>query len=330
MTFFAFAADAVDADINGNGDDPVILFRNGTAVDTFGDVTADGTGTPWDYEDGWAYRKNIRFATTTFTPSDWDFSGPNALDGATSNATATPFFPLASYGTFATGGQFIINTGFSSNGSFSFGRATSSGTATRSITYTPLSGSPVTAVFSVSVSGGGGGTCTSGSFAGLGIEPAGFSFGGGGFPANAPPPAAATIAVSGVVGLIDTVNCPGPLVRVEITHDFPSDMTISLSSAMGTVVTLADADGGGSNPTQVDFNVIFDDAAPASIATFIAPSSGFESFSPRDPLSVLNGEDPNGSWTLSIVDNFASSLSTTGLGTFLRWDLAINTDTFVP
>ena len=59
-------------------------------------MNADGTGTSWDYEDGWAYRKDGSSAGT-FDLSEWTFSGANALDGTTSNATASSPIPIVTY-----------------------------------------------------------------------------------------------------------------------------------------------------------------------------------------------------------------------------------------
>lgn len=55
-TFFGFDPDYVSDVINVNGDDATELFKNGQVIDTFGDVNVDGTGQPWEYTDGWAYR----------------------------------------------------------------------------------------------------------------------------------------------------------------------------------------------------------------------------------------------------------------------------------
>lgn len=65
-------------------------------VDLFGDIDTDGTGEPWEYLDGWASRDPAAGPSPTFTLSDWSFSGPNALDGETTNATATNPFPSPS------------------------------------------------------------------------------------------------------------------------------------------------------------------------------------------------------------------------------------------
>ena len=76
-----------------NGDDAVELFHNGAVIDVFGDINTDGSGQPWEYLDGWAYRNSNVGQSTTFTVADWTYSGPNALDGTTSNTT----FPISSY-----------------------------------------------------------------------------------------------------------------------------------------------------------------------------------------------------------------------------------------
>ncbi len=96
--FFGFAPDYTSSAISINGDDAIELFFNGAVIDVFGDINVDGTGQPWEYMDGWAYRKNNTGPDgSTFVLANWTFSGPNALDGETSNATATTPWPIGSY-----------------------------------------------------------------------------------------------------------------------------------------------------------------------------------------------------------------------------------------
>ena len=59
----------------------------------------DGTGQPWEYLDGWAYRTDATggLDTSTFIVSEWYFSGPNALDGETANNGAATPFPAGDY-----------------------------------------------------------------------------------------------------------------------------------------------------------------------------------------------------------------------------------------
>ena len=97
--FFGFAPDYTDGSApNINGDDAIELFMNGSVVDVFGDINVDGTGEPWDHLDGWTYRVDETGPDgTTFVLANWYFSGINALDGETTNATAAVPFPLGTF-----------------------------------------------------------------------------------------------------------------------------------------------------------------------------------------------------------------------------------------
>ncbi len=99
--FFGFAPDYTHGTaMNINGDDAIELFTNGSVSDVFGDIDTDGTGQPWEYMDGWAYRQNGTGPDgSTFVLGNWTFSGPNALDGETSNATAANPVPIGTYST---------------------------------------------------------------------------------------------------------------------------------------------------------------------------------------------------------------------------------------
>ncbi len=92
-----FAVDPSNFAVSVNGDDAIELFKNGVVIDTFGEIDVDGSGQPWEYADGWAYRIN---GTTPgeFVLANYTYSGPDALDGETTNASAANPFPV---GTFA-------------------------------------------------------------------------------------------------------------------------------------------------------------------------------------------------------------------------------------
>lgn len=97
-TFFGFKPRYIDNAANINGDDAIELFYNGNVIDVFGDINVDGTGADWEYLDGWAYRKsNTEVDGSTFNIANWKFSGPNALDGESTNATASTPFPIGTY-----------------------------------------------------------------------------------------------------------------------------------------------------------------------------------------------------------------------------------------
>jgi hypothetical protein len=97
--FFGFAPDYNGGSaMSINGDDAVELFQNGSVVDVFGDIDTDGSGEDWEYADGWAYRNASTGPDgSTFVIASWSFSGPNALDGETSNATAANPVPIGTY-----------------------------------------------------------------------------------------------------------------------------------------------------------------------------------------------------------------------------------------
>jgi len=83
---------------NMNGDDAIELYEEGQVIDVFGDIELDGTGEPWEYLDGWAYRKSGTGPDgNIFVLNNWIFGGINALNGGTDNASAPSPYPLALY-----------------------------------------------------------------------------------------------------------------------------------------------------------------------------------------------------------------------------------------
>lgn len=95
LAFFGFYPESSDPMAgNINGDDAIELFMNSNVVDVFGDINMDGTGTAWDYLDGWAYRVNGSQPNNgVFNINEWMFSGIDALDNESSNATAANPYP---------------------------------------------------------------------------------------------------------------------------------------------------------------------------------------------------------------------------------------------
>ncbi|MCB0461344.1 MAG: T9SS type A sorting domain-containing protein [Flavobacteriaceae bacterium] len=100
VAYFGFSPDYVSSAAGINGDDAVELFFNGSVIDTFGDINVDGTGTGWDHLDGWAYRNdNTGPDGTTFVIGNWSFSGVDATDGCTTNASCGSVYPIGSFTT---------------------------------------------------------------------------------------------------------------------------------------------------------------------------------------------------------------------------------------
>jgi hypothetical protein len=98
--YFGFSPDYVSGAAAINGDDAIELFYNGSVIDVFGDINVDGTGEPWDHLDGWAYRVNDTGPDgTTFVLGNWTFSGIDATDGCTDNASCGSVYPIGSFTT---------------------------------------------------------------------------------------------------------------------------------------------------------------------------------------------------------------------------------------
>lgn len=96
-TWFGSAPDFTSGYLSINGDDAIELFRDGTSIDVFGDINIDGNGEAWEYLDGWAYSKDNRSSSTSFNAADWTYSEPDALDGESTNGTATTPIPIGTY-----------------------------------------------------------------------------------------------------------------------------------------------------------------------------------------------------------------------------------------
>ena len=103
--FFGSSPSYTSSAASINGDDAIELFKSGSVIDVFGDINVDGTGQPWEYKDGWAYRNTGSYANGgTWDISEWSFSGPDALDGESTNASAVTPMPIGSF-TTAPGGS---------------------------------------------------------------------------------------------------------------------------------------------------------------------------------------------------------------------------------
>ena len=95
--------------ISQNGDDAIELFKNGTVVETFGEINVDGTGQSWEYLDSWAYKVD----------GAWTYGGVSCTVGTATIYESTcvyPFVSSLSIADLAAGGIAIypnpVNNGF--------------------------------------------------------------------------------------------------------------------------------------------------------------------------------------------------------------------------
>ena len=103
-------------------------------------------------------------------------------------------------------------------------------------------------------------------------------------------------------------------VTVNITHPTDGDLGITLIAPNGVSIPLAFQRGGsGDNYT----GTVFDDEAVNSITTGAAPFTA--SYRPESPLSVLDGINAAGTWSLRVEDDFAGDT-----GTLDSWKLTLS------
>ncbi|MDB5338597.1 MAG: hypothetical protein JWN70_4216 [Planctomycetaceae bacterium] len=109
--------------------------------------------------------------------------------------------------------------------------------------------------------------------------------------------------------------------HVNITHPSSGDLDMYLVSPNGTEIAMSTGNGGAlsnvfQNPTT------FSDSAliPVTDATFVDDTS-VDLVIPEAAMAGFLGENPNGDWTLKIVDHSANGLS----GSLVDWGLDITT-----
>ena len=139
-----------------------------------------------------------------------------------------------------------------------------------------------------------------------------------------------TITVAGAGTQLIDVN-----VLTNITHTFNADLDITIQSPAGTVVTLTTDNGAGKDNV---FAGTFwdDDANPGGLVPYTSNNGMVTDhlytnlvvatpLTPEEPLAAFIGENPNGTWTITISDD----LSGDG-GSLNSWGLEIRTSTCAP
>lgn len=141
-------------------------------------------------------------------------------------------------------------------------------------------------------------------------------------------PYPSSISVSGITGTVTKVTAS----LFGISHTFPSDVDILLVGPAGQkVILMSDADGG---TDIVNVNLTFDDAGPAIGTTVISGTfrptnvgtgDTFAAPAPAAPygaaLADFNGTNPNGTWSLFVVDDASGDVGTIAGG----WSLSFQT-----
>lgn len=115
--------------------------------------------------------------------------------------------------------------------------------------------------------------------------------------------------VSRTVTVTDTSPITDVNATIDITHTWDRDLTVRLTSPLGTTISLTSNNGGnGDNYT----NTTFDDDSLVDITAGNAPFSGI--YKPEQLLSSFVGEIPTGVWTITVIDNANFDIGT--LNTF--------------
>jgi subtilisin-like proprotein convertase family protein len=134
-----------------------------------------------------------------------------------------------------------------------------------------------------------------------------------------------TLVVSGAGASLWDLN-----LTTSITHTFAGDLDITLTSPAGTVVTLT-TDNGGGNDNVFNGTVWDDDANPGGAVPYTA-NDGLVTDStytnlvtetplvPEEAMGAFVGENPNGTWTLSVSDDAAADI-----GSINSWSLEVTT-----
>ncbi|WP_148614135.1 Calx-beta domain-containing protein [Nocardioides rubriscoriae] len=104
------------------------------------------------------------------------------------------------------------------------------------------------------------------------------------------------------------------VVRLAVTHTFDGDLSATVTTPSGTVLTLFSRIGGAGNSGDNLMGTEFSDAAAAAPAAGGAPYTGL--FRPVTSFATVDGQPLAGTWTLKVSDN--ANLDT---GTLTSWGI---------
>jgi cysteine-rich repeat protein len=131
--------------------------------------------------------------------------------------------------------------------------------------------------------------------------------------------------VNGLTSTIDVAGLGGARlldvdVTLSVTHNNAAHLDVFLTSPAGTRIDLATDIG--SNLGGLYQDTLFDDQAATAISDVMLPPSGtaLGAVVPEGALGAFVGEDPNGTWALTIVDDTGATT-----GTLDGWSLHLTT-----
>lgn len=111
---------------------------------------------------------------------------------------------------------------------------------------------------------------------------------------------------------------------VNITHTWNSDLAITLTSPAGTNCDVSSGNGGAND--NVFAGTLFDDQSANSVTTY-AYTNGVAAPDLRPEQSfndTFRGENPNGTWTLTVADQVGADI-----GTLNSWSISVTDGTIV-
>ncbi|MBK6315294.1 MAG: proprotein convertase P-domain-containing protein [Blastocatellia bacterium] len=144
-------------------------------------------------------------------------------------------------------------------------------------------------------------------------------------PDSGGPVATSTIVIAGAGTFLCDVD-----MFTNISHTFPGDLDMTLQSPAGTIVTFS-SDNAGTNDNAFGGTTWNDDANPGGQVPYVnndglvsdhlyAVGVPVANLAPEEPFGAFIGEDPNGTWTITIDDDAAGDT-----GTLNSWSLSVVT-----
>jgi subtilisin-like proprotein convertase family protein len=127
--------------------------------------------------------------------------------------------------------------------------------------------------------------------------------------------------VTSQITINQDINIRDLNVAINITHTNRSDLIITIKSPWGQIVTLSNRRGGTGDHFS---NTLFDDSAALSISSLSSTGNGGGTYRPESSLSIFNGKNAKGIWTITVEDR-----ATGNTGTLNSWKLNFLSDSTV-